>query len=217
MNFQNDKVADLRQDYKSDSLSMSEVNENPILQFQKWFDEALNSAILEPNVMTLATASKDGIPSARIVLLKGFDEKGFVFYTNYQSEKARQMAENPKAALVFCWLELQRQVRIEGKIELLSSEQSDKYYKSRPKGSQIGAWVSPQSTIIDSRQYLEDRVGNISSIFEGKEDIPRPPFWGGYRVVPNKIEFWQGRSSRLHDRIVYHHQDGKWQLHRVAP
>lgn len=217
MKIRDDKAANLRKDYKSDSLSISDVADNPILQFQKWFNEALDGNILEPNAMTLSTVGKDGWPSARVVLLKGFDENGFLFYTNYQSSKAQQMAENPKVALVFNWLELERQVRIEGSVELASAATSDTYYNSRPKGSRLGAWVSPQSQSIDSRDFLEQRVDKVKSLFENQENIPRPPFWGGYRVKPRRIEFWQGRSSRLHDRVVYHLYHNEWQKERVAP
>lgn len=217
MRIQNDKIADLRRSYTSDTLSMAEILDNPIAQFQKWMNEAMEGKVLEPNAMTLATVGKNGWPSARIVLLKGLDEDGFLFYTNYQSEKARQMAENPKAALVFCWLEMERQVRIEGSIELATAEKSDNYYQSRPKGSRIGAWVSPQSNSIPSRDFLEKRVGEMTTLFNDKDEIPRPPFWGGYKLKPRKIEFWQGRSSRLHDRIVYHHHQGEWKIERVAP
>lgn len=217
MRIQNNKVADLRRDYTSNILSKDEVLDSPIAQFEKWLNEAIEGKALEPNAMTLATVGKDGWPSARIVLLKGIDENGFLFYTNYQSKKAQQMAENPKAALVFCWLEMERQVRIEGEIELAEPSTSDNYYQSRPKGSRIGAWVSPQSESINSRELLDKRVGEMNTLFEGEENIPRPPFWGGYRLKPRKIEFWQGRSSRLHDRIAYHHHQGEWKIERLAP
>lgn len=217
MRIRDNKSENLRRDYKSNTLSMGEVSDNPISQFQKWFDEAIAAAVLEPNAMTLATVSEAGCPSARIVLLKGFNENGFFFYTNYQSRKAKQMAANPNVALVFNWLELERQVRIEGRVQLAAPDVSTRYYDSRPKGSRIGAWVSPQSSAIPSRDFLQDRVGQLTTLLDGKEAIPRPPFWGGYLVIPTHIEFWQGRSSRLHDRISYHRHQDEWHLERLAP
>jgi pyridoxamine 5'-phosphate oxidase len=210
-------IADIRKDYMLESLLEKDVEPNAIKQFDKWWQEALNSEITEVNAMTLATASADGVPSARIVLLKGYNEKGFVFYTNYDSFKGRQMGENPRACLVFFWKELERQVRITGLVEKVSAEESDAYFSSRPHGSQIGAWVSPQSQVIESRIWLEEREKTYTKDFSNKQ-LTRPPHWGGYRVKPICIEFWQGRPSRLHDRIQYTLQeDATWKIERLAP
>ena len=218
MEMDNSMIANLRQDYSAAALNEKDVAENPFLQFEKWFQEAMNSDVLEPNAMTLATASTSGQPSARIVLLKAFDERGFVFYTNYHSTKAQEITENPQAALVFLWLELQRQVRIEGRIEKVSSEETLAYFQSRPRGSQIGAYASPQSQVIEDRTVLEENVSRLNKKYEDSEALPLPDFWGGYRVIPTKIEFWQGRSSRLHDRIVYKvTADNNWKIERLAP
>lgn len=218
MNRDYKKVADLREDYRLQSLNISEVEKNPILQFQKWFEEALQSDLKEPNAMTLATATSSGIPSARIVLLKGYSENGFLFYTNYTSRKGKELLENPKAALVFCWLELERQIRIEGRVEQLSPEVSTAYYQSRPKGSQIGAWASPQSEVIPDRSILEENVEQLKEEYAEKVELPRPPHWGGFAIIPTMIEFWQGRSSRLHDRIRYEQaSNGDWKIDRLAP
>ncbi len=215
------KLADLRQDYRLQSLDITDVANDPIEQFKKWFDEAVKSEILEPNAMTLATATPDGKPSARIVLLKGIDNQGFVFYTNYNSKKGAEMAANPYAALCFCWLELQRQIRIEGKIEKIDAAISDAYFQSRPVGSRIGAWASPQSQVIENRSIIEERESLYKKQFltEGVEnvEIPRPEYWGGYVLKPTMIEFWQGRSSRLHDRICYVFENGAWKIERLAP
>ena len=208
----------MRQDYRRRQLSEEELNSDPILQFEQWFNEARASEVPEPNAMTVATSSADGRPSARILLLKGFDQRGFVFYSNYESQKAKEMMENPYAALVFCWLELERQVRIVGRVEKLAEEESLRYFQSRPKGSQIGAWASPQSQIITDRSILEKRVEDLKKEYEGQETLPLPPNWGGFRVQPEEIEFWQGRSSRLHDRFRFQktaHQ--QWRLDRLAP
>ncbi|HYJ62466.1 MAG TPA: pyridoxamine 5'-phosphate oxidase [Parafilimonas sp.] len=209
-------IADIRRDYSLHSLNESDVASNPIQQFTKWWNDALASEILEVNAMTLATSTKSGKPSARIVLLKGFDEKGFVFFTNYESNKGKTLAENPNAALIFFWKEIERQIRIEGITEKISAEESDEYFFSRPEGSRIGAWASPQSKIIESRSVLEENVQQFSEEF--KNSIPRPPHWGGYRVMPELIEFWQGRSNRLHDRIQYTKTvSGSWKVDRLAP
>lgn len=210
-------IADIRKDYLSRSLSESEAAADPIQQFDTWWNEALTSEIEEPNAMTLATASSDGFPSARIVLLKGFDKKGFVFFTNYKSYKGTQLEENPKACLVFFWKELERQVRITGIVQKVSNGVSDAYFKSRPIGSQLGASISPQSQVIESREWLEKKYDQASS--EKKEaDLLRPDYWGGYIVKPVIIEFWQGRKSRLHDRIQYTlEESGKWKIERLAP
>ena len=209
-------LQNLRQDYRMASLSESDVAADPILQFQKWFSEAVNAKLYEPNVMTFATADSDGKPSARIVLLKGFDEQGFVFYTNYESKKAQDLVENPQAALVFFWAELERQVRIEGIVSKVDKEISEAYFQSRPIGSQIGAIASAQSSVLTDRSILEERVAELTAQYEGKT-IPKPEHWGGYLVEPKHIEFWQGRSSRLHDRITYDYTDGSWKINRLAP
>ena len=210
-------IADIRRDYSHKSLSEKDVNANAILQFETWWNEALNSQIDEPNAMTLATASIDGLPSARIVLLKEFSETGFIFFTNYESYKAQQLAENPKACLVFFWKELERQVRITGLIQKINGQQSDAYFNSRPESSRIGAWASPQSRVIESRYWLDEKFNELVKQMEGTE-IKRPPHWGGYLVKPVVIEFWQGRPSRLHDRIQYTlDESGSWKIERLAP
>jgi pyridoxamine 5'-phosphate oxidase len=210
-------IADIRRDYSHKSLSESDADTNAIKQFGKWWHEAVNSKIDEVNAMTLATASIDALPSARIVLLKEFNEKGFVFFTNYESYKAQQLAENPKACLVFFWKELERQVRITGLIEKISGKQSDEYFQSRPESSRIGAWASPQSRVIEDRQWLDEKFNELVNKMEGTA-IPRPPHWGGYIVKPVVIEFWQGRPSRLHDRIQYTlEENGEWKIERLAP
>lgn len=210
-------LASLRRHYALESLSEADVLPDPMAQFAVWFQEALNSQLIEPNAMTLATAAANGRPSARTVLLKGFDKQGFVFYTNYESRKGQELAENPQAALLFTWLELERQIRIEGKVEKVSSEESLTYFQSRPKASQIGAWASPQSRVIESREVLEKRMADLVRQNEQAEKLPLPPFWGGYRLVPEIIEFWQGRESRLHDRICYTQVGERWEIERLAP
>ncbi|HYK55368.1 MAG TPA: pyridoxamine 5'-phosphate oxidase [Flavisolibacter sp.] len=214
----NPSIADLRQDYSSQSLLETDVAPDPIVQFDKWWQQALASEIMEPNAMTLATASSDGMPSARIVLLKGFDQSGFVFFTNYKSYKGMQLEENPKACLVFFWKELERQVRIVGIVKKLSEKDSDEYFHSRPIGSRLGAWASPQSQVIESRNWLDNHYLEVASQFKEEEKIQRPPHWGGYIVQPVIIEFWQGRPSRLHDRMQYTLQEnGSWKIERLAP
>jgi pyridoxamine 5'-phosphate oxidase len=210
-------IADIRKEYTLQSLSETDVFVDPLQQFEKWWNEALQSHIAEVNAMTLATASKEGVPSARIVLLKGFDKKGFVFFTNYNSFKGQQLLENPRACLVFFWKELERQVRVTGLVEKISDKDSDAYFDSRPEGSRIGAWASPQSEVINGREWLEKNSNTILQQFEGKK-IERPPYWGGYCVRPVCIEFWQGRPDRLHDRIQYNLQDdASWDIERLAP
>ena len=216
MEFTKESLQNLRQEYRSAELSEQDIDQNPLEQFKKWFEQALEAKLYEPNVMTLATASKNGIPSARIVLLKGFDHEGFTFYTNYESHKGHELSDNPHAALVFFWAELERQVRIEGTVTKVSPEISTAYFHSRPKGSQIGAMVSPQSQVINSRKELENHISILKNQYE-KEEVPRPAHWGGYLVKPTKIEFWQGRPSRLHDRIRYKLVDGNWIIDRLAP
>jgi pyridoxamine 5'-phosphate oxidase len=210
-------VAALRRDYALMSLSGSDVDADPIVQFTRWFEQALAGEITEPNAMTVATATRDGIPSARMVLLKGFDERGFVFYTNYESQKGRELAENPVAALVFHWVELHRQVRVAGVVERVSAEESDAYFQSRPRGSRLGAWVSHQSAVLTGREELEVRLAALVAQY-GEGEIPLPPYWGGYRVIPASVEFWQGRPSRLHDRLRYSRQpDDSWRIERLSP
>jgi pyridoxamine 5'-phosphate oxidase len=210
-------IADIRKDYRLQSLLEKDITDNPVDQFTKWWKDAEHAQIEEFNAMTLATASADGVPSARIVLLKGFDKKGFVFFTNYNSYKGRQIEENPRACLVFFWKELERQVRITGIIEKTSNEENDAYFNSRPFGSRVGAAASPQSEIIESRDWLDEREKNLRAQFAEKE-IERPSHWGGYRIKPVTFEFWQGRPNRLHDRIEYTLQeDADWKVERLAP
>lgn len=210
-------IAEIRKDYTKTTLDQTDVNKNPVAQFEKWFDEALKSQALEPNAMTLSTITETGKPSARIVLLKGIENNSFLFYTNYQSQKGKELDANPACALTFFWPELERQVRIEGVCTRVAETTSVNYFKSRPRGSQLGAWASPQSSLIKNRELLETRVKELEKRFEGKETLPKPKQWGGYAVEPLEIEFWQGRPSRLHDRIVYYKTDGKWTIHRLAP
>jgi pyridoxamine 5'-phosphate oxidase len=210
-------IADIRKDYKLQSLLEKDVNASAIAQFNSWWQEAIHSEIDEVNAMTLATASADGIPAARIVLLKGFDDRGFVFFTNYESFKGMQLAENPRACLVFFWKELERQVRITGLVEKVNDLESDVYFNSRPEGSRIGAWASPQSAVIESREWLQEREKTYAKDFSGKP-LKRPLHWGGYRVKPVTIEFWQGRPSSLHDRLQYTLEgNNEWKIERLAP
>ncbi len=212
----NRSIADIRTDYKLRSLDEADVTTEPIEQFTRWWDEAVNSHIDEVNAMVLATANSAGIPSARVVLLKGYSEQGFVFFTNYDSQKGKELADNPHAALVFFWKELERQVRIEGIIEKTGAAESDTYFLSRPEGSRIGAWASPQSAVIANRQVIENKFLLYEEKFS-KEPVSRPPYWGGYILKPSLIEFWQGRTSRLHDRIQYSLVDNHWKIVRLAP
>jgi len=210
-------ISDIRRDYSQEILSEDSIAKNPIDQFEQWWNEAVHAKIDEVNAMTLATASADGFPSARIVLLKDFGAAGFSFYTNYASYKGKQLEENPKACLVFFWKELERQVRITGLVEKLSPAESDLYFNSRPEGSRIGATASPQSQVIENRSWLDEKFNEMVKLLEGT-NIQRPQNWGGYIVKPVIIEFWQGRPSRLHDRIQYSIQnDGSWKIERLAP
>lgn len=221
-------ISGIRADYRMASLNETEVGDDPLLFFQKWFSQAEEAGITEVNAMTLATANVWGLPSARIVLLKGLDGEGFTFYTNYESEKGRQIADEQSVALLFFWKELERQVRIEGIAQKVSTADSDTYFHSRPKGSQISAAASPQSQVIESRDVLEQKVQELETKYADGE-VPRPDHWGGYKVIPEKIEFWQGRSNRLHDRIVFFREPetdngedalpgyGPWEKFRIAP
>jgi pyridoxamine 5'-phosphate oxidase len=221
-------IADIRKDYKLASLEEVDVASNPIDQFTRWWNEAVASQIDEVNAMTLATVNAAGVPAARIVLLKGYNPEGFIFFTNYESDKGKNLAQNPNAALVFFWKELERQIRIEGTVQKVSAEESDRYFNSRPASSRIGAWASPQSAVIENRLVIEQNVERYTSIF-ANDSIERPDHWGGYIVKPTSIEFWQGRSSRLHDRIRYKLEtsgynaatdtrtDANWKIERLAP
>ncbi len=211
------KIEDIRKSYQKGKLDLEHLDSNPIEQFLHWWDEAIAAEIVEPNAMTLATVDKHGQPSARIVLLKGVTHDGFEFYTNYQSDKANDIAENPKVALVFFWKELERQVRIEGVATKLSKEKSETYFHSRPRGSQIGSLASPQSQVIPDRNVLDEKVRVLSQQFENIDPIPFPEFWGGYNVEPHLIEFWQGRHERLHDRFRYTKNKSSWTIDRLAP
>jgi pyridoxamine 5'-phosphate oxidase len=210
-------ISERRQDYTLFNLREDEVDPHPIRQFERWFDDATTSGNPEPNAMTLATATPDGRPSARVVLLRGLDDRGFAFFTNFDSRKGRELDANPFAALVFFWHELERQVRVEGSVERVSDDESDSYFHSRPASSRIGAWASPQSEVINSRELLENRCRELEKGFEDGA-IPRPSNWGGFRLVPETIEFWQGRPSRLHDRLRYTRcGQSEWLIERLAP
>jgi pyridoxamine 5'-phosphate oxidase len=200
----------------SDQLTKSSVDKNPFKQFAKWLNEAHNFNVTEPTAMILSTANKKGIPSVRTVLLKGYDERGFVFHTNYESRKAKELEENPNAELLFIWKEIERQVRISGISEKTSRQESEEYFKTRPYESRIGAWASKQSSIIPDRDFLEKEFAEIKSKYKGSE-IPLPTFWGGFRILPHTFEFWQGRENRLHDRICYKKKNGEWEIVRLSP
>jgi pyridoxamine 5'-phosphate oxidase len=210
-------IADLRREYTLRGLNESDVDPDPVVQFCHWFDQALAAGVTEPNAMVLATAAPDGWPSARVVLLKGVDERGFSFFTNYHSRKGRELAANPHAALTFFWPELERQVRVKGTVGVVTPEESDDYFRSRPLDSQLGAWASPQSEAISGRDELERRLAEVRERFAGGA-VPRPSHWGGYRLAPTEVEFWQGRPGRLHDRLRYvRDPDGAWRLGRLGP
>ncbi len=210
-------LSEIRSEYSKASLDVSTISDNPIYQFEKWFHEALEAEVLEPNAMNLSTINEDNRPSSRIVLLKGIEQNKFLFYTNYQSTKGKELSLNPACALTFFWPELERQIRIEGTAERSDEAAAELYFQSRPRGSQVSAWTSPQSSIIQSRAILDERALEIEKKFEGMPVLPKPKQWGGYQVDPLIIEFWQGRPNRLHDRIQFAKVDGKWVRHRLAP
>ena len=212
----NESIAHLRRDHGVQPLEIEDLHPDPIEQFGRWIEEALAEGLLLPNTMTLATATADGRPSARMVLLKGFDHRGFVFYTNYESRKSRELAANPHAALVFYWARLERQVRVEGRVERVDEDESDTYFASRPLESRLGAWASRQSAPLASRRELEDRVAELEREHTG-DDVPRPPHWGGWLVRPDAIELWQGRPNRLHDRFLYTRAGDGWDRTRLYP
>ena len=209
-------IGNLRRDYTLARLDEASVSRDPLIEFGRWFEEALKAEARDPNAMTLATANAEGVPSARIVLLKGFDQRGFVFFTDYRSRKGSELAENPRAALVFYWPELERQVRITGGTTQTDRQESEEYFRSRPRGSRLGAWISHQSQVIAGRQELDARVPELERRYLG-DDVPLPPYWGGFRLRPDSIEFWQGRSSRLHDRIRYVRSGDSWRIERLSP
>ena len=210
-------IADLRRQYTLTGLHERDLDSSPFKQFEKWFQQALSAELLDTNAMTLATASREGKPSARVMLLKDFDETGFVFFTNYASRKGRELDENPYAASVFFWAELERQVRINGKVSRISREESEEYFHSRPAGNQLGAWASYQSEVIGEPAELENRMKELESRYEGRT-IPMPPYWGGFLLSPDTFEFWQGRPNRLHDRLRYTLlAEGQWRIERLSP
>jgi len=211
------KISDMREHYDREILDEAHVDPNPMEQFNLWFEDARNEDVLEPNAMTLSTVDKDGHPASRIVLLKGLEEDRFIFYTNYESDKGKEIATNPNVALLFLWKKMQRQVRITGLAQFVSKETSESYFHSRPKDSQIGAWVSPQSQVIANKNILKERKEALIEEYKNADKLPLPDFWGGYYVKPETMEFWQGRPSRLHDRLLYSLSDGKWKIERIAP
>ena len=209
-------LAAVRRDYALASLAERDVDPDPIRQFEHWFADAVSARLPEPNAMTLSTATRDGVPSARIVLLKGVDADGFVFYTDYRSRKGAELAENPLAALTFLWKEIERQVRITGAVSRVRTEESEAYFRTRPSGSRLGAWASHQSSVIASREELDARLRDVTERF-ADGDVPLPPHWGGFRVTPDEIEFWQGRPDRLHDRLLYRRGERGWEISRLSP
>ena len=209
-------IGELRREYRLANLDVHDVDPDPVVEFGKWMDQALRADLQEPHAMTLATASADGVPSARVVLLRGYDASGFTFFTDYRSRKGRELADNPRACGVFYWPELERQVRVSGAVRKVSREESEAYFRSRPTGSRLGAWASTQSAVIADRGVLEERLREMAARF-GTADVPLPEHWGGYRIVPVELEFWQGRESRLHDRVRYRKQGDVWRLERLSP
>ena len=211
-------LASLRREYETQGLDRADLHHDPIEQFATWFSTAVNSELPDANAISLATATPDGRPSARIVLLKGFDQRGFVFFTNYKSGKGQELEANPQAAFVVYWVQLERQIRGAGRVEKTSRAESETYFAGRPRGSKLGAWVSHQSEVIDARRILDARLAEMTERFARQDDIALPPHWGGYRIVPETIEFWQGRANRLHDRFRYtRQQDDSWTIERLAP
>lgn len=210
-------ISTLRKDYQKAALDEKSAASEPIKQFTTWFNEAIAAQVPEPNAMNLATVNENGRPASRIVLLKGVENNRFVFYTNYQSRKGKELDQNPACALTFFWPELERQIRIEGIASRIDEKRSEAYFQSRPRGSQIGAWASPQSSVIGDRSLLEERTKQIEEKFKGLDVLPKPNQWGGYEIEPLLIEFWQGRSNRLHDRLLYNNIDGSWTINRLAP
>jgi pyridoxamine 5'-phosphate oxidase len=213
-------LARLRREYGDRGLDTPDLEPDPVAMFRRWLDETIDSGLHEPNAMVVSTVSAGGRPSSRMVLLKGFDERGFVFYTNLESRKGGEIAANPAVALLFPWHDLQRQVRVEGTASRVSTEESEAYFAERPRPSQLGAWASPQSRVVASRSALDERYGGVLAEFAGLDDVPLPPFWGGIRVAPVEVEFWQGRKGRLHDRLVYRRSEADaaaWTVDRLAP
>jgi len=209
-------IADRRREYETTGIDIDELDADPITQWQTWYAEAVDAGAYEPNAMVLSTVDGDGLPDARFVLVRGVDERGFAFYTNLRSTKAAQLRASPFGALTFAWLELHRQVRARGRIVIVGTTDADDYWAGRPRGSRVGAWASPQSMVLSDRHELEQLVAGIEARFAG-DDVPRPPYWGGYRLEPDAIQFWQGRASRLHDRFRYTPRDGGWQIERLSP
>ena len=209
-------VADLRREYTQGGLSEADAGDDPVALFRRWFDAAVAAGLPEPNAMTLATATRDGAPSARVVLLKGHSHDGFTFFTSYDGRKAYELADNPRASLLFYWADLERQIRIEGAVERTTPEESAEYFAKRPRGSQLGAWASHQSAVVTGRAWLEARLAQVTARFEGGE-VPCPPFWGGYRLKHRTLEFWQGRPNRLHDRLRYRRDGERWVIERLSP